>query len=290
MARRATRNACLAGGVLLLALTLGACGAGRALTSPVVAVQIGRATITTSAVAHRMGVLAPEHYVPDAPSFRGCVRRSEMLEPESVRAGLLQECRRDYEALKQRALAFLISSRWRIGERAEAHMHVEETVTQAEVASYYRRHISRYVRPAVRYADVLEHIPTAAAASRLRQEFATGRKSLASPVVHHVLYTRRVPNAIPGQAAFAKAIFAAKLHVLSGVVPFDRLYAFFEVTRVAPAVARPLKQVQGSIKAAIAAQARMRSAEARWEKWIARTDCRPGYVVEQCRQYEDVRR
>jgi foldase protein PrsA len=95
-----------------------ACGAGAGTGDAVVA-RVGHSTITEATLSHWTSVLAPEHAVPDPPHYSKCIRREENLTLQPVRAQLAQECARQYRALRQRALAYLISSHWLIGEAAD---------------------------------------------------------------------------------------------------------------------------------------------------------------------------
>jgi hypothetical protein len=95
-ARRLRR---LAGGTaaLLAAVAVTACGASGGGAAQVVA-RVGGAPITQATVTHWMRALAPQHVVPDGPD----------------------------QALRQRALGFLITSQWLIGEAAAEDMGVSD--------------------------------------------------------------------------------------------------------------------------------------------------------------------
>jgi hypothetical protein len=87
--------------VLLVPMALTACGIGTSRSSPIVA-RVGGAPIAQATLTHWMRAMAPRHVVPDAPD----------------------------EALRVRALDFLISSQWLIGEAAAQGVRV----TKAQVA------------------------------------------------------------------------------------------------------------------------------------------------------------
>lgn len=186
---------------------------------------------------------------------------------------------RDFAARAELA-ALNIAMRLRAGEPA---------VTSAAVSAYYHRHIAHFTSHELRYVDFLEHIPTVAEARKLRAEVLSGKRKMASSAVHEVVYERHTVEPLPGQAALARAIFAAKAHVLSEVLPFDRQFSFFEITRIAPSVVTPLSRVRNAITAKLVNQQRAETDArfvAAWSaRWIARTDCKPGYVVQRCRQF-----
>jgi hypothetical protein len=337
--RSSTRRAVLGLGILAV-LAMAACGQGKP-TAPQVAAQIGDVAITTTAVAHWMRVLAPEHYVPDALGFRGCVERRKAIEPEAVAAPFRQECQSAYKALAHRATALLIVWRWAIDEARERGLSASEPelrrrlrsgpapaaliggggssgderlaleaesaavrirdslaageapVTRRDIAAYYRSHIARYAQPEQRDIYIAEHIPTAEAAARLRGKIASGTLRIEAVALREAVSDRHPKGGVPGKLALATAIFTARPHVLSGLLLFDRQYAFFEVTRVTRASVQPLSRVERTIRASLARERRRRTlarfATAWQQKWVARTTCRAEYVVTQCSEYSGPR-
>jgi hypothetical protein len=77
--------------------------------------------------------------------------------------------------------------------------------------------------------------------------------------------------------------------MIEGPVRVGRNYFVFELKEVRPLIQSPLAQVASSIRQELEAEARQRALAAfiaSWRrKWIARTDCQPGFVVQKCRQY-----
>jgi foldase protein PrsA len=313
-------------------------GCGRAGSDPTRAVaRVGGAAITSATLGHWMSIMAGEHTVPDPPSYQACIAHREAIEPGSIKATLEEECRHHYEELKQRALAFLISSQWLIGEAAEQRLQAsggevtrrlqsgtkpailqnggasvaderlavdaerasaairralgrrEPGITQAQIADYYHHHLATYEHPEERDIYIVEHVPSAAEAARTRREVSSGMRDIRNIGLHELVRERHPAEAVPGKIALANAIFAARPHVLSGLLMFDREYAFFEVVHVAPAFVQPLVQVQAAIKTRLVGELQRRMLSqfvSAWRrKWIARTACRPGYVVQKCRQY-----
>jgi DNA-directed RNA polymerase subunit F len=83
-----------------------------------------------------MVAMAPEHVLPDPPRYSACIAHQEALDPQTVGAELKEECARQHQALRGRALSFLISSAWLIEEAAgrgllpsarEVHRRLGET-------------------------------------------------------------------------------------------------------------------------------------------------------------------
>lgn len=279
--------------------------------------RVGQTAITETTVDHWMSEMAGGRVVP---------------EPFS----------RQDQPLRQRALSFLISSQWLLGEAAEEGLKVskheieqrfkdkestsfpggeaefheflkatgkevsdvmfeiqaeltssrirqavasrEPKITQAQIAKYYSQNKQRYARPERRYFDI-DSLLSEAAARKARREVELG-KSFAKMGLHESLERTRSAS---GKEAIERAVFSARPNVLGGPVRLYGDYSLFEVRRITVAVQPTLAQVQGSIEKQLAAeQQRQTLAEfvKAWrKKWIARTDCRTGYVMPDCKQY-----
>lgn len=112
--------------VLLGGASLAACGAS---TPEDGVIQIGRTFITRSTVAHWMSVIAGEGAtapVPQPPRYEACIkyRRSSSSARTSGSSGptsleLRRECEFDFQKYKLKALYFLISYDWVVGEASE---------------------------------------------------------------------------------------------------------------------------------------------------------------------------
>jgi foldase protein PrsA len=278
-----------------------------------------------------MSIMASEQAVPDPPRYDACIAHEQTLIPQSGRAGLREECEQQYRALKVRALGFLISTEWLLGEAAEQGLKVgdsaakerqlerryaraepddvkfavkaelaaaalrqrlrkaEPKITLSQIMAYYRQHLRRFERPERRYFDIIERLPSEAAARRVMQ--VAGRGSLSRMAAVHESVDRPDPAEIaPKKRAILRAIFAAKAHTLVGPAPLNGLYSVFEVTRIMPHLLQPLADVRGSIETEISRDREdrrlARFVRAWRNKWLARTNCRPGYVVQKCKQYK----
>jgi hypothetical protein len=90
-----------------------------------------------------------------------------------------------------------------------------------------------------------------------------------------------------------RTIFAAGPHVVVGPRLFIGKWYLLRVTRVVPAVTESLEKVRGVIARHLGDEYTRRtlaaSVKAWRQKWISRTDCRPGFVVQKCRQYTGAR-
>jgi hypothetical protein len=164
-------------------------------------------------------------------------------------------------------------------------MRAERRVSRAQVASYYKANLRHFRHRERRGFYIVEDLRSRSAALQRMREIRHGR-NIASVSLPESLERSSHYLSAP---SIVKAIFTAKPHVLVGPVPVNDFYYLIEVTRITPAAVKPLWQLQRSIASRLARQARRRMLARfirTWRaKWIARTDCPPGYVVDKCRQY-----
>lgn len=177
----------------------------------------------------------------------------------------------------------------KLEQGAEAFAHV----SSAQVAAYYKEHLTSYTHPETRDIYIAEHIPQKSLAVALRREVASGAKKLADIGLHESVVERHPVETVPGKQALARAIFTAKPHKITPLLLFDRQYAFLEVVRVTPGFVQTLAEVQRGIETQLAGE-RAKAAVGRLaahirRTWASRTDCSPGYVVQKCRQYDGPR-
>jgi hypothetical protein len=165
----------------------------------------------------------------------------------------------------------------------------EPKVTRAQTVAYYRRNISRYRTWEQRRFYIVENLESAASARRLTSEFACGEKHIAAMSLRESLDRRNLAGYTGEKRRIADAIFAAKPHVVAEPVELNHYYFLFEVTRVTPAYVKPLAQVRAAIARQLADEAQkrrlVRFVTAWRTRWIAKTDCSPGYVIQKCAQY-----
>jgi hypothetical protein len=299
------------------ALAIGAAGCGGGVDAHVVA-HVGSVAITAPELAEQMGQLAPEHYVPDAPKFAGCVRRQEQEALQQAPAASLRtECAQRYASLKTEALDAMISSYWLIGEAEERRLlagrgelgasarqvlaqrsasellaeidRKTPAVTEADVRAYYRQNGGKFERAEVRDVDLVENLPSVAAATKVKQDIEAGRARLAAMALHESVERFKVPGGGYATRSGEEAIFLARPHLLSGPVKLNRHYAIFEVERVRPPTRAPFRSVESQVKRRLTAARRQRYLErfiGAWHaKWLARTSCAAGYVVQKCREF-----
>ncbi len=170
------------------------------------------------------------------------------------------------------------------------------TVTKAEIAKYYKENPSRFGTPEKRNLLIIL-TKTEAQAKKAKQEVASG-KSFASVAKKSSIDPTsksnggKLPGVVKGQEekALDEAIFAAKQNVLGGPVKTPFGYYVFEVQTITPGSQQTLKQAEASIKPQLTAT-QQQTALTKFvknfkKKWKAKTDCRSGYVVADCKQYK----
>jgi hypothetical protein len=151
---------------LAILVGLAACGGG---ARDSVIVRVGEGTITKAALARWIAAMAPEHVAPDPPRYRACIVHQEAISPQSVKAELGEECQRQYQALRQQALDFLISSQWLIGEAADSGLRVSDHEVQARLEEGN----ASFPHPAAQ-ADARFGIEAELSAAKIRQALIRG--------------------------------------------------------------------------------------------------------------------
>jgi parvulin-like peptidyl-prolyl isomerase len=303
---------------LITIVGLAACGGGMPGS---VVVRVGQTAITETTVDHWMSEMAGGRVVPDPSS-------------------------RQDQPLRQRALSFLISSQWLLGEAAEEGLKVskqeieqrfkdkesasfpggeaefheflkatgkevsdvmfeiqaelassrirqtvasrEPKITQAQIAKYYSQHKQRYVLPERRELEITNR-KSKTEVDKLKREVESGR-SLASVTQLESIERPATASGTDKGNALERAVYTAKPNVLAGPVKLRVDYYLFEVKRITAGSEQPLARVHSSIEKQLAAeQQRQTLAEfvKAWRKrWIARTSCRVGYVMPDCKRYK----
>jgi foldase protein PrsA len=169
-------------------------------------------------------------------------------------------------------------------------------ITQAQIANYYKENQQRFGVPESRSVEIIL-TKTEAAAKSAKQEVQSG-KSFASVAKRVSIDPTSkaqgglLPAVAKGQEekALDTAIFSAQANVLSGPVKTAFGYYIFEVTAIKAGSQQTLAQAQSSIKQQLTAT-QQQGALSKFikefrKKWMAKTDCRAGYVVMDCKQYK----
>jgi foldase protein PrsA len=170
------------------------------------------------------------------------------------------------------------------------------SVTQAQISKYYNEHKSQFGSPEKRNLKIIL-TKTEAAAKKAKQEIESGKSfsSVAKSVSIDPTSKAKggeLTGITKGQQekALDQAVFSAKKNVLSGPVKTQFGYYIYEVTGTTPGNQQTLAQSQASIKQQLTAQQQQQALskfvkEFR-KKWEGKTECRSGYVVQDCKGYK----
>ncbi|THD79799.1 MAG: peptidyl-prolyl cis-trans isomerase [Phenylobacterium sp.] len=157
----------------------------------------------------------------------------------------------------------------------------------AQVADYYRDHRKQFAIPERRNV-LITNRKTTAKALAVRREVSSGRSFTTLAHIETFSPARGAIASAQGRI-LERAITAAKLDVLTGPVKANVDYFVFEVVDIFPARQQTLAQAKETIAAKLNSDRRRRaltSFDAVWtQKWTGQTDCQPGYIVPECRQY-----
>ncbi|MHB8243489.1 MAG: peptidyl-prolyl cis-trans isomerase [Solirubrobacteraceae bacterium] len=168
-------------------------------------------------------------------------------------------------------------------------------VTKSAVEKYYNEHKSSYGTPEQRKVEIIL-TKTEAAASSAKKEVESGKSfaSVAKKVsIDPTSKTKGgLLTVIKGQEekSLDTAIFGAKTNTLSGPVKTPFGYYVFEVLSVTAGKQQSLAQSESAIKQQLTSKQQQEAftkfVKEFKKKWKAKTDCRAGYVVEDCKQYK----
>lgn len=161
--------------------------------------------------------------------------------------------------------------------------------TKAAVSGYYTRHASEFTVPELREV-LITNRKSQAAGDEVIGEIESGRSAAAHLQREVFVWPSSVNNPYK---SLERSIHAATLHTLAGPVKQRNDYFVFELRRIVPSTRRTLAQVAGEIRRRLTREAQRRALAAfvaAWRaKWIVKTDCRAGYVVQKCSQYKGPR-
>jgi foldase protein PrsA len=169
-------------------------------------------------------------------------------------------------------------------------------VTQAQIEKYYNEHKSQFGAPEKRALLVIL-TKTEAEAKKAKEEVESG-KSWASVAKSKSIDPTSKANGgllvgvVKGQEAkpLDEAAFSAKQGVIGGPVKTPFGYYIYEVKSITPGNQQALAQAKSTIKQQLTTQ-QSQQALSKFVKefrttWTAKTECRAGYVVQNCKEYK----
>jgi parvulin-like peptidyl-prolyl isomerase len=169
-------------------------------------------------------------------------------------------------------------------------------VTEAQVTKYYNENKSRYGTPEKRNVRIVL-TKTEAAAKSAKQEIEASKNFAAVAKKDSIDPTSKangglLKEVVKGEEekALDEAIFAAKNGVLGGPVKTPFGYYVYEVVSSTPGTQQPLSQVKSTIKQTLIATGQQKALSTFVKnfkkKWLAKTECRSGYMVPDCKGYK----
>jgi foldase protein PrsA len=172
----------------------------------------------------------------------------------------------------------------------------DTTVSGSQIAKYYNENKSRFDVPEKRNVLIIL-TKTEAAAVRAKREVQAG-KSFTGVALKDSIDREandgggELTGVVDGEGetALDKPVFAAESGTLNGPVETPSGYYIFEVESVTPSTRQTLGQAQSVIRQQLTA-VEQQAALSRFvnefkKKWIAKTECRAGYVVSDCDGYK----
>ncbi len=170
------------------------------------------------------------------------------------------------------------------------------SVSSKQVEEYYAKNKSRFGTPEKRSVEIIL-TKTEAAAAGAKKEVESGKSFASVAKKVSIDPTSKangglLPEVVKGEEekALDTAIFSTAKNILSGPIKTPFGYYVFEVKSISPGSQQPLSKVRSSIKQQLVAtqqQTALSSFVKNFKKkWTAKTDCRTGYVVQNCKQYK----
>jgi foldase protein PrsA len=159
--------------------------------------------------------------------------------------------------------------------------------SQQEVVDFYRANRASFSKPEERITDLIENLPSAAAAAKLVRRIGTGRRFAELAYHERVSRTARFLTT-PEKVLVVNAIFAARPGVVSRPMMLNHRWTVFVVRKALPAVPLPLSKVRAQVQTRFNVT-RQREIASRFDReyttrWRAKTTCKAGFVGPGCPQ------
>jgi foldase protein PrsA len=299
----------------------------------------------------------------DPPGYAGCVAKKTKTAPKPAKgqpattpAQFKQQCKAEYEDLRNQVLQFLILEKWVGGEAKDQglkiapkdmekafvaakkaafpkdsdfdkylkqlNMTVNDArfqiglqtvytklrdkaladapkITDKSIADFYKKNKARFAQPETRDLRVVL-AKTESKANAARKALEAGgswKKVVAKYSIDDT--SKAQGGTLLGVAkatqekTFGEAVFTAAKGRLTGPVKVQFGYYVFQVQRITPAKQQTLAQSKSAIRQEITAQ-NTKAADEKFNKdlrtkWKAKTNCRAGFVVDQCKNAPKVK-
>lgn len=170
------------------------------------------------------------------------------------------------------------------------------SVTSAQIEKYYNSNKSKFGTPEKRSVEIIL-TKTEAASKSAKKEVESGKSFASVAKKVSIDPTSKangglLPEVVKGEEekALDTAIFSTAKNILSGPVKTPFGYYVFEVKSITAGTQQSLTSVRSSIKQQLIATQQQTALSTFIKnfktKWTAKTNCRTGYVVQNCKQYK----
>ncbi len=162
-------------------------------------------------------------------------------------------------------------------------------VTRRQLDEFYREHQAQFDEPEERIVDLVENLPSEAAATALVRRTGTGRKF--AQLAYHERVTRTAFFLrSPEKVKVVNAIFAARAGVASEPMRLNHHWSVFVVRGKVAAKPQPLAAVRTAVLHLLAVT-RQREAASKFDaeyvaRWRAKTTCSAGFAGPGCPQVD----
>jgi parvulin-like peptidyl-prolyl isomerase len=169
-------------------------------------------------------------------------------------------------------------------------------VSKAQIEKYFKENPKRFSVAEKRNIEIVL-TKTEAQAKKAKQEIESGKSFASVAKATSIDPTSKanggkLPGVVKGQEekALDTAVFSAKKGVLSGPIKTPFGYYIFQVESISPGSQQTLKQAEASIKSQLTATGQQ-TALSKFvkefkKKWVAKTECRAGFSVPDCKGYK----
>jgi foldase protein PrsA len=170
------------------------------------------------------------------------------------------------------------------------------TVTQADIQSYYNNHLSQFGTQETRNMKIV--LASSAANAAAAKKALSSGQSWATVVKKYSTdpTTKKTGGVLNGvtkqqeETALADASFSAPVNVLVGPVKGQFGYYVFEVTKITPSTQQTLAQATSLIKQQLSSQSQTSAQTAVDNKakkdWLGQTTCVAAYAMADCKGYK----
>src|SRR5215208_681157 len=237
--------------------------------------------------------------VPKPPEYTECVANKRKTTPKPAKgqpkvtdSQLKTQCKQEYEQLRDQVLQLLISFQWLEGE-AEAQGikisddEVKKSFDQQKKQSFPKAaDYEKFLKDSGQSEkDLLLQVKADLLASKIRDKVVKGKDKVSDAQIEDFYNKNKARFAQPERRDLLVVLTKGKL---SGPVKTQFGHYLFNVTKVTPASQQTLAQAKETIRQTLQSQNQQKALESfskkYSERWKEKTDCREGYVIQQCKQ------